>query len=108
MESFGLSNQFPQACRSLAFRFSAQVLSEELKHSLPGLLCVSRVVDLSSRVVEEGVTGTRVDVKLSLLACTLQLLLEFPHRFRRDRTILFSEESEHWRLQIANLWMNVR
>src|SRR6476620_6902354 len=84
-------------------KHSTKVFAKELQHSLPTLPCAGRVVYLGPCIIEEGVTHTWVDMKLCLLARTLELSFKFPGCLGSHGTILLSEESEHRCLQAGNV-----
>src|SRR5215217_1886251 len=76
---------------------ASEVLAEELYRAAPGVGGRRGVVDLGAGVVEEGVVGAGVGVRLDGLAVLLKLLFEGADGLGRDGRVVLGEEAEDGR-----------
>ena len=70
------------------------MFAEESLHSVPGVTCRARVVDVTL-VVEERVVDTRVNVKVECDPSGLQISLELSHHVGVHEAVVLGEKAEN-------------
>lgn len=73
-----------------------QVFVEQLKHPLPRILRIGRAINVGTRVIEESMRTTRIDLYLAALVESTQGVGKSFDILALDPSVIFAISVEDW------------